>query len=124
MSKKIIVTGGSGGVGSYVVQDLCDHGYTVLNLDRAESGETLCRHQKIDLKGSENFIIAAPDTIMSRSNRELIDAVFPGVPIDEGMGDHETMISIGKAEKLLSWKPEYSWRRVPGSATAAKRQRA
>jgi len=31
--KRVIVTGGSGKAGRYVVQELVDHGYTVLNLD-------------------------------------------------------------------------------------------
>ncbi|GGA68375.1 UDP-glucose 4-epimerase [Neiella marina] len=47
--KRIAVTGGSGGAGRYVVQELLNHGYDVLNLDIAEPTEKLCPFQKIDL---------------------------------------------------------------------------
>ena len=66
------------------------------------------------MKNSENFIVAAADTIMRQSNKELIDAVFPGVPITPGTGDHQSMLSTRKAERMLGWKPEYSWRDMPG----------
>ena len=34
MAKNIIVTGGSGMAGKWVVKDVLDHGHQVLNLDR------------------------------------------------------------------------------------------
>ena len=34
MTKRVIVTGGSGLAGKWVVEDLIQHGYEVLNLDR------------------------------------------------------------------------------------------
>ncbi len=58
------------------------------------------------------FIIAAADSIMTQSNRELIDAVFPGVPISAELGNHETMISIDKARRVLGYQPAHSWRTV------------
>lgn len=61
---------------------------------------------------AEAFIIAAADTIMTQSNQELIDAVFPGVPLSPELGAHETMISIEKARRLLGYKPAYSWRTI------------
>jgi nucleoside-diphosphate-sugar epimerase len=32
--RRVIVTGGSGKVGRYIIQDLAEHGYEVLNVDR------------------------------------------------------------------------------------------
>lgn len=49
MSKKIVVTGGSGKAGRAVVKDLLDHGYDVLNVDLAPSRETLAPYLKGDL---------------------------------------------------------------------------
>lgn len=63
---------------------------------------------------AETFIIAAADTIMNRPNAELIEAVFPGVPIKEGTGEFETLLSITKARKMLGFEPQYSWRDVLG----------
>ena len=60
--------------------------------------------------GAEVFIIAAADTVMKRPNRELMAEVFPGVPLREGTGDFETLLSIGKARRLLGYAPRFSWR--------------
>jgi nucleoside-diphosphate-sugar epimerase len=62
------------------------------------------------MQGAEVFIIAAADTVMAQSNRELMNAVFPGVPIREGTTDHETLLSIDKARRLLGYAPRHSWR--------------
>ena len=63
-----------------------------------------------DIQGAESFIIAAADTVMNRPSRELMAAVFPDVPLREGIGDFDTLLSITKAGKLLGYKPNYSWR--------------
>ena len=49
MSKKIVVTGGSGKAGRAVVKDLLEHGYDVLNVDLAPSREPLAPYLKVDL---------------------------------------------------------------------------
>ncbi len=63
-----------------------------------------------DIQGAENFIIAAGDTVMNRTNRELMAEVFPGVPLREDVGDFDTLLSVDKARKLLGYAPQYSWR--------------
>ncbi|HTK11666.1 MAG TPA: NAD(P)-dependent oxidoreductase [Ktedonobacteraceae bacterium] len=65
-----------------------------------------------DIQGAEAFIIAAADTVMKQTNSELMAAVFPGVPLREGTGDFETLLSIKKARKLLGYEPQYSWRQL------------
>jgi nucleoside-diphosphate-sugar epimerase len=65
-----------------------------------------------DVKGAENFIVAAADTIMCQTNTELIETVFPGVPILPGTGDHQSMLSSAKAGNLLGWSPRWSWRDI------------
>ena len=52
-----------------------------------------------DIKGAESFIIAAGDTCMNRTNRELMAEVFPGVPLRDGIGDHDTLLSVDKAHQ-------------------------
>jgi nucleoside-diphosphate-sugar epimerase len=63
-----------------------------------------------DIQGHEAFIIAAADTVMNRPNRELMAEVFPSVPLRDGIGDFETLLSVDKARKLLGYQPAYSWR--------------
>lgn len=64
-----------------------------------------------DITGAESFIIAAADTCMNRTNASLMAEVFPGVPLREGVGDHETLLSIDKARKMLGYNPQYTWRK-------------
>lgn len=60
--------------------------------------------------GFEAFIIAAADTVMTRSNASLVAEVFPGVETRGDLGEHDTMLSIGKARRLLGYAPKHSWR--------------
>ena len=66
--------------------------------------------------GFDNFIIAAADTVMSRPNAELVEEVFPGVPVKGELGEHDTLLSIDKARRVLGYAPQHSWRdHVTGS---------
>ena len=47
---------------------------------------------------------------MSRSSRELAAEVFPNVEVVKELGEHETLLSIEKAKRLLGYAPEHSWR--------------
>ncbi|HEX2704410.1 MAG TPA: NAD(P)-dependent oxidoreductase, partial [Candidatus Lustribacter sp.] len=60
--------------------------------------------------GFDRFIIASPDTVMSRPNADLVAEVFPGVPVTRDLGEHDTMLSIDKARRVLGYQPEHTWR--------------
>ncbi|MFJ5961752.1 NAD-dependent epimerase/dehydratase family protein [Pseudarthrobacter oxydans] len=60
--------------------------------------------------GFEAFIIANADTVMNRSSASLAAEVFPGVKVVKELGEHETMLSIDKARRLLGFEPEHTWR--------------
>jgi nucleoside-diphosphate-sugar epimerase len=60
--------------------------------------------------GAENFIVAAADTVMNRPSRELMQEVFPSVPYRPTAGEHDTLLSIEKARRLLGYVPRHSWR--------------
>lgn len=60
--------------------------------------------------GTEVFIVANADTVMSRRSGDLVAEVFPGVEVRKELGDHETLLSIDKARRLLGFEPAYSWR--------------
>jgi nucleoside-diphosphate-sugar epimerase len=62
--------------------------------------------------GLEVFIIANADTVMTTPSSELAAAVFPGVPITRELSGVDTMLSIGKARRLLGYDPQYTWRRT------------
>lgn len=63
-----------------------------------------------DITGSENFIVAADDTVMNRPSRDLMAEVFPGVSIAEDLSEYGTLLSNTKAKKRLGFQPEHSWR--------------
>jgi nucleoside-diphosphate-sugar epimerase len=60
--------------------------------------------------GVEVFIIANADTVMSRSSADLMAEVFPDVELRKALDEHETLLSIDKARRLLGYEPEHSWR--------------
>ena len=60
--------------------------------------------------GAEVFVIANADTVMSTPSARLMADVFPGVPVRSDLGEHETLLSIDKARRVLGYEPEHSWR--------------
>jgi nucleoside-diphosphate-sugar epimerase len=60
--------------------------------------------------GREIFVIANADTVMSRSSASLMAEVFPGVELRKALGEHETLLSIDKARRVLGYEPSHSWR--------------
>jgi nucleoside-diphosphate-sugar epimerase len=64
-----------------------------------------------DVAGADNFTIAAADTLMKTPGRELMASAFPGVPVDPELGQHDTLLSIKKARRVLGYSPRHTWRR-------------
>ena len=60
--------------------------------------------------GFDRFVIASPDTVMSRPNAELVTAVFPDVEVRGELGEHDTMLSIERARRVLGYDPQHTWR--------------
>ncbi|WP_010203633.1 NAD-dependent epimerase/dehydratase family protein [Salinibacterium sp. PAMC 21357] len=60
--------------------------------------------------GYDVFNIFAADTVMSRPNAELVAELFPAVEIRGELGINTSLTSIDKAERLLGWVPQHSWR--------------
>lgn len=63
-----------------------------------------------DVPGADNFTIAAADTLMRQTSRELMAEAFPGVPVDPATGEHDTLLSIEAARRVLGYAPRHSWR--------------
>ena len=79
-------------------------------IDARDGAQAIERALEVAPAGFDRFIIAAADTVMSRSNDELVAEVFPGVPRRGEFGDHDTLLSIDKARRLLGFDPQHSWR--------------
>lgn len=84
-------------------------------IDGRDGAQAVLRALERAKPGFEAFIIAAADTVMSRSSAELAAEVFPNVEFVRGVGERETLLSIDKARRMLGYAPEHSWRDHPAS---------
>jgi UDP-glucose 4-epimerase len=75
--------------------------------DGAQAVRLALEHQAT---GVDVFVIANADTVMSRRSADLAAEVYPGVSVTRELGEHETMLSIGKARRVLGFEPRHSWR--------------
>ncbi len=79
-------------------------------IDGRDGAQAVRRALELARPGFEAYIIAAADTVMSRSSASLAAEVFGGVTVTKELGEHETMLSIDKARDLLGYEPQHSWR--------------
>jgi UDP-glucose 4-epimerase len=79
-------------------------------IDARDGAHAVQRALEVAPVGFETYIIAAADTVMTRPNAELVAEVFPGVEHKREFGEHETLLSIDKARRLLGYDPQHSWR--------------
>jgi nucleoside-diphosphate-sugar epimerase len=61
------------------------------------------------IEGSEDVIVAAADTVMTRPSAELMAEVFPSVPLRRPVEGRETLLSIERARRLIGYEPGYRW---------------
>ncbi len=83
-------------------------------VDARDVGQSCVKALAAPITGAEVMTIAAPDTLMRQTNAELIALGFPGCKLRPGTGEHETLISIAKARKLIGYDPQWTWRRALG----------
>jgi len=79
-------------------------------IDARDGAQGVRRALELQTTGADVFIIANADTVMRRSSAELMAEVFPGVEVRGELGEHETLLSIEKAKRVLGYSPEHSWR--------------
>jgi nucleoside-diphosphate-sugar epimerase len=79
-------------------------------IDARDAAQAVRLALESNLKGAEVFIIANADTVMNRSNDELLREFYAGVPRKRGFGPNETLLSIEKARRALGYEPRYGWR--------------
>lgn len=86
-------------------------------IDGRDGAQAVVRALEHGKPGFEAFIIANEDTVMTRSSASLAAEVFPNVKVTRELGEHETMLSIDKAKRLLGFAPEHSWRTYHSNRT-------
>ena len=79
-------------------------------IDARDAAQAVRKSLHVDFVGADHFIIANADSVMERPNGELLREVFPNVPLRRPVSDHETLLSIEKARRILGYEPAFSWR--------------
>lgn len=79
-------------------------------IDARDGAQAVRRALEHDARGMDVFIIANADTVMSTPNEELVRTAFPDVPVRRPLGEHDTMLSIEKARRILGYEPVHGWR--------------
>jgi len=82
-------------------------------IDARDGAQAVRRALEHQATGTEVFIIANADTVMSRPTAELAATVFPDVPVRKALGRNESLLSIDKARRVLGYEPAHSWRDAP-----------
>lgn len=81
-------------------------------IDARDAAQAVRLSLESKLTGAHVFGIANSDSVMTQSNDELLDEVFPGTKRKRPLKPHESLISIEKAERMLGYKPQYDWRKA------------
>jgi len=81
-------------------------------VDASDVAQSVRLALEAQISGAEAFIVAAADTVMRRSSRELMAESFPGVSIRKELGEHETLLAIDKARRVLGYEPQFTWREL------------
>jgi nucleoside-diphosphate-sugar epimerase len=89
-------------------------------IDARDAAQAVRLSLQAKLTGAHVFGIANADSVMSRPNGALLDEVYPHAKRRRPVEDHESLISIEKARRVLGYEPRYSWRQH-ASAAPAKR---
>jgi nucleoside-diphosphate-sugar epimerase len=81
-------------------------------VDESHVAESVRRALVADVPGYDSFVIAAADTVMRRPSRELMEEVFPGVPVADSVQGNDTLLDISHAREVLGYDPQFSWREL------------
>ncbi|MHC6231055.1 NAD-dependent epimerase/dehydratase family protein [Arthrobacter sp. MMS24-T111] len=84
-------------------------------IDGRDGAQAVLRALENGKPGFEAFIIANADTVMTRSSASLAAEVYPNVRVTKVLAEHETLLSIDKARRLLGYDPQFTWRTSPPS---------
>jgi UDP-glucose 4-epimerase len=79
-------------------------------IDARDGAQAVRLALESDMTGTEVFIIANADTVISRPNAALVNEFYPDVEVRGDLGEHDTLLSIEKARRLLGYQPAHSWR--------------
>lgn len=79
-------------------------------IDARDAAQAIRLALEAKLTGAHVFGIANSNSLMRKSNDELLDSVWPGVKRKRPVKPNESLISIEKAQRVLGYSPEFDWK--------------
>lgn len=79
-------------------------------IDRRDGAQAVRKALELEAVGMDIFIIANADSVMTTPSAQLAAEVFPDVVFKREVGEHETLLSIEKARRVLGYEPRFGWR--------------
>jgi len=84
-------------------------------IDGRDGAQAVHKAVEYTTPGFEAFIIANSDSVMRRTNQDLLNEIFPDIVQRREFSDHESLLDISKAKRLLGYDPQFSWRGTANS---------
>ena len=79
-------------------------------IDARDGAQAVAKALELHKPGFDTYIIAAADTVMTRSSASLAAEVFPQVALRKQLPGCYRSLSIDKARRILGYNPQHSWR--------------
>ena len=79
-------------------------------LGREDAARLVRRAIEADFEGHEVFWAAAGDTSTTVDSATIAREVYPDAERRTELTGHQSLVSTEKAEQILGWEPEWSWR--------------
>jgi len=81
-----------------------------LYVDARDVGQACRLSLEAELDGYHAFYIGAPDSFMEISSKELVESFYPNTEIRPGFGGTQSLICSQKAQRVLGYQAEYTWK--------------
>lgn len=79
-------------------------------IDARDGAQAVVRALDYETPGFDAFVIANSDNVMTRSSANLMAEFFPETEFRSPVDGTQSLISTEKAERVLGWTPQHSWR--------------
>jgi nucleoside-diphosphate-sugar epimerase len=79
-------------------------------IDARDGAQAVVRALEYETPGFDSFVIANNDNVMSRSSADLMAEFFPDTAFRSPVEGTQSLISTEKAQRVLGWTPQHTWR--------------
>ncbi|WP_276299692.1 NAD-dependent epimerase/dehydratase family protein [Halorussus lipolyticus] len=87
-------------------------------VDVRDVASIVSRALDADFSGHEPFHAAAGDNYLEMPIEDALAEFFGGLPDDCNVSGDDSALSVAKADEVLDWHPEYSWREAADAEVA------